>query len=549
MDFTTIAPFLVVCAFSVTVITLVIWFLAAQKAKRLKSENHDLATRCGEKEYRISTLEENLHATQVALDKASSQLERYRPVIDVEGKAAEIMSHAQNSLAQARAILDQAQQKATQTIGAADSKAQNSLQEALAKSNSMLKQAQQQADQLIIDAKSNALEIAEDALAVRDRADEYQKVVIALKNIIDGYGDDYIVPSSSVLDGLAEDYGFTEAGEKLKEARLTSRNMIKQGLAATCDYVEDVRRKTAIAFVTDAFNGKVDSVLAKTKADNIGKLRQEILDAYALVNKNGQAFRSARILEAFRDARLAELRWGAVVVELRELEREEQRAIKEQLREEERARKEYERAIRDAARDESKIQAALEKARMEMAHASESQKAKYELQLAELTEKLREAEARAQRALSMAQQTRSGHVYVISNFGSFGCDVFKIGMTRRLEPQDRIRELGDASVPFPFDVHAMIYSEDAPTLETSLHKKFNELRVNKVNSRKEFFRLGLADVREAAREMGVTASFTLLAQAAEYRETLALEKLPHAELQMRLQALMNEEIMEAVSDE
>ena len=263
------------------------------------------------------------------------------------------------------------------------------------------------------------------------------------------------------------------------------------------------------------------------------------------MNKNGQAFRNARITEAFRDARLEELRWGAVLVELKNLEREEQRSIKERIREEERARREYEKAIRDAAKDEAKIQAALEKARAEMAQASEDQKAKYEQQLAGLMEKLQEAEARAQRALSMAQQTRSGHVYVISNVGSFGGDVFKIGLTRRLEPLDRVRELGDASVPFSFDIHAMIFSEDAPSLETALHKKFNELRVNKVNSRKEFFRLGLTDIRDAISELGIAAHFTLLARAEEYRETLAMERLPREEMEARLLALMNEEVAEA----
>ena len=162
-------------------------------------------------------------------------------------------------------------------------------------------------------------------------------------------------------------------------------------------------------------------------------------------------------------------------------------------------------------------------------------------QLAALQEKLTEAEARSQRALSMAQQTRSGHVYVISNVGSFGEDVFKIGMTRRLEPLDRVRELGDASVPFAFDVHAMIYSEDAPALENALHRKFNELRLNKVNPRKEFFRVNLGDIRAATQEMGLTAQFTMLAQAQEYRESLAMANLPKEELERRMQGLLREE--------
>ncbi|MCY1274884.1 hypothetical protein D9M70_235140 [compost metagenome] len=115
-------------------------------------------------------------------------------------------------------------------------------------------------------------------------------------------------------------------------------------------------------------------------------------------------------------------------------------------------------------------------------------------------------------------------MYVISNIGSFGEEVFKIGMTRRLEPQDRIRELGDASVPFEFDVHAMIFSDDAPGLEKSLHRHFLRQQVNKVNPRKEFFRLGLEDIRQELDTLGVETHWTMTARAHEYRESLRIEQ-------------------------
>jgi T5orf172 domain len=124
----------------------------------------------------------------------------------------------------------------------------------------------------------------------------------------------------------------------------------------------------------------------------------------------------------------------------------------------------------------------------------------------------------------MAQQTKKGNVYIISNIGSFGEDVYKIGLTRRLDPNERVRELGDASVPFPFDVHAVLASDDAPALETALHRRFVERQVNKVNKRKEFFRISLTELRKAADEFGLETSWTLSAEAAQYRETLALEQ-------------------------
>lgn len=273
-----------------------------------------------------------------------------------------------------------------------------------------------------------------------------------------------------------------------------------------------------------AFNGKVDSALAKVKHDNYGKIKQEIIDAFALVNHNGAPFKNARINQSFLDTRQEELKWAVSTHELRQIELAEQREIKQQIREEEKARKEIEKAIKEAEKEERILQKALEKARAELASANEEQRLEFEAQLADLESKLVEAEERGQRALSMAQQTRRGHVYIISNIGSFGENVFKIGMTRRLEPLDRVKELGDASVPFSFDIHAMIYSEDAPTLEKELHRRFERESVNKVNPRKEFFKISLAEVRQVVEQQNLPdVHWTMKAEAAEYRESLAIE--------------------------
>jgi hypothetical protein len=342
-----------------------------------------------------------------------------------------------------------------------------------------------------------------------------------------------MIPSHSLLDDLAETYSHTEAGKQLKVARDYSKLMATQKRAAECDYVEKIRRDTAVRFVVDAFNGKVDSILSRAKVDNFGTLQQEIKDAAALVNHNGSAFRNARILKEYIDARIDELVWAVRTYELREREKEEQRQIREQMREEEKARREYERAMRDAAKEQDLIRRAMEKAQSQIARATEAQKAQFEAQLAELEEKLRQAEEKNQRALSMAQQTKAGHVYIISNIGSFGEHVYKVGLTRRLEPLDRVRELGDASVPFSFDVHAMIWSEDAPELERTLHRKFFEAQVNKVNPRKEFFRVGLADLRATVEDMGLNVSWTMTAAAAQYRESLAIARQIESDPELR----------------
>ncbi|MCB9716983.1 MAG: DUF4041 domain-containing protein [Myxococcales bacterium] len=428
---------------------------------------------------------------------------------------------------QAAQLVDAARRQAQQITSAAEQRAQ----EDRARSNAIALEGRRleqesitAAARLIEEAERKAQEIAGDALRARDQAEVYKQAARAIKNTVHGYGDEYLVPAQSVLDELAEAFDHKEAGQKLQEARGISAAMVEEGRAAACDYKEDRRRINAIRFVVDAFNGKVDSILSKVKHDNFGTLAQKIRDAFALVNMGGQAFKNARITEEYLESRLAELTWAVRAMELQRLEREEQKRIKEQLREEERARKEYEKAIRDAEKEERMLQKAMESARKHLAAASEAERQEYEQQLSELQKKLEEAEAKNQRALSMAQQTRRGHVYIISNVGSFGEDVYKIGLTRRLEPTDRVKELGDASVPFSFDIHAMIWAEDAPALETELHRVFQEAQVNKVNPRKEFFRLRLKDIREAVEARGFDIHWTMVAEAREYRESEALRK-------------------------
>ncbi|WP_394842231.1 DUF4041 domain-containing protein [Pendulispora brunnea] len=408
-------------------------------------------------------------------------------------------------------------------VARASAAAARSTADAGAHAAEAIKRANDESTRIIADANARAHQIAGEAWAAVQKAKELENTVRAMQNVIDGYGDRYVLPTTGVLDELAGQYGFADAGKKLKEARDRTRSLVKRGQAADCDYAEANRRVTAIAFVLDAFNGKVDSILADVREDNYGTLRQKILDAHALVNHHGAAFRNARIQRGYLESRLDELKWAVAVTDLKAKEREEQRAIKEKIREEEKAQRDFERAQKEAQKEEEALHKAMERARLEVARASSEQKAIYEQRLRELAEKLRAAEEKNQRALSMAQQTKVGHVYIISNEGSFGRDVFKIGMTRRLEPLDRVRELGDASVPFEFDVHAMIRCNDAPALENALHKGFVRHQVNKMNARKEFFRIGLADIRREVERLGIQCTWTMTAACREFRETQALE--------------------------
>lgn len=475
------------------------------------------------------------NAAKDRLRSENEALSKYRTIQDAKAEAERILAEAGRNVEVSERAANAIRERATREAHETTARAEEEANAVRAQASQALKSAQERVESIMVSAHHEAKaivdgamkrgeEIAGSAFEALRNAERYEQVAKAMKNLIEGYGDQYVIPSRSLLDELASDYGFTEAGEELKNARERSRMLVRGNQAATCDYVEQNRRETAIRFVVDAFNGKVDSILSRTKTDNVGKLEQEIRDAFNLVNFNGAAFRSARILDSYLEARLTELKWGATVQELKARDKEEQRRIKEQIREEERAQREFERSMREAAKEEEALRKAMEKIQAQVEKASADQRERYEAQLAEMAEKLRQAEERSQRAKSMAEQTRMGHVYVISNVGSFGEEVFKIGLTRRLEPLDRIRELGDASVPFGFDVHAMIFSENAPSLETSLHRHFLTAQVNKVNPRKEFFRVPISVIKGELEKLGITAQWTLAAEAAEYRETLAIER-------------------------
>ena len=274
-----------------------------------------------------------------------------------------------------------------------------------------------------------------------------------------------------------------------------------------------------------AFNGECDVLIAKVKWNNINQMKERMQKLFDAINKLGEGF-NVYLSNQYLDLKRKELILEHEYQTKRQQEKESMRAIQEELREEEKAKREFEQAQKEAEKEEANYQKALDKARKEMELATGEKHDKLQLQIQRLEQELKEAQEKKERALSMAQQTKRGHVYIISNIGSFGENVYKIGMTRRLEPTDRIKELGDASVPFLFDIHAMIYSDEARTLEYELHKAFTNKKVNMLNYRKEFFNVTLDEIEQQIKDIGIEAEFSRLPEAMEYRETLAiLDKL------------------------
>lgn len=487
---------------------------------KYQTENSSLKTNLQSAKKDLSYIQ----ITNRELKDKIAELSKYQNIIDVKIECEYLLKKAQKDYEKLRERgnleLSEAQENAKESrrnIKELTEKKQREIE-------LLYENAVRESKRIIDNAENKAETIGGDAYRSLREADEIASRIQAMKNVIKGYGNEYLVPSYTLLDELAEDFSHKDAGENLKKLRQNNKMMIVNRQAGICEYMDNERQKTAVDFVIDAYNGKVDSILSTVRKDNYGILKQKIEDAFQLVNFNGKAFRNARISEIYHQARLEELKWAVVAQELRANELEEQRQIREQIREEEKARKEFEKAIKDAEKEEQTLKRLIEKAEAQVSRANEEQKALFQQKLEELQGKLEQAEEKNQRAISMAQQTKTGNVYVISNIGSFGEHVYKIGMTRRLEPLDRVRELGDASVPFEFDVHAMIYSDDAPALERQLHKKFLKNQLNKINPRKEFFRLDLSDLKNHIETIGINCKWTLLAEAKQYRETLKLEE-------------------------
>ncbi len=456
--------------------------------------------------------------------ESTEYLKKYEPIRSIEEELKRVSNEIEEKIAKTTLEMEEAIEISKSEANSIRNEAREKATEIKNRAETILENAHKIASKIETEANAKAENIAGEAWEAKNNAEQYQKTVKAMKNIIKGYGDEYLIPNHSLLDDLAEEYNHKEAGQELTQIRTQIKSMIKNNEVAECDYVEAYRKTTAIEFVLDAFNGKIDTIMAKVKHDNYGKLLQSIKDAFRLVNHNGKAFRNARITDRYYNVILEQLKLAVTVHEIKKQDLQEQREIRETIREEEKARRDFERARKEAEKEE-KI---LEKARIEieakLLKVADEDRTKFEQELEDIKQKLLIAEEKGQRAMSMAQQTKKGHVYIISNVGSFGENIFKIGLTRRLEPLDRVKELGDASVPFTFDVHAMIHSDDAPRLEKELHETFNSERVNKINYRKEFFSIPINEIKAKVDTFGLETHWTMKSEALEYRESLEIKK-------------------------
>lgn len=385
--------------------------------------------------------------------------------------------------------------------------------------------------------KTDTAALEELKAALTDKKNATIEQEVALQSIL-GRIDLYSRVDDFVAYGHFEtpDYLY-ETSERfaaeIKSLRDKQRSMIKDGSAFTQEgavsLTGDARIDKKIIdgqmkLLMRAFNIESDLLISKVSPSNfdrtLGRIEKLANDLEKLV-----ASLRCGISIDYVTAKYEECGIQYQFTLKKKEEQEEQRLIREQMREEAKAEKEFRDALAAAEKEERMYQSLLDKAREELGRASVEERALAEAKIAQLQAQLEEAEAKGERAKSLAEQTRRGHVYVISNIGSFGENVYKIGMTRRLDPMDRVKELGDASVPFSFDVHAIIFSDDAPTLETALHREFSHNRVNAVNLRKEFFRVNLEHIQKAVEKLSEDeADFITTIAAEEYFETKRLRE-------------------------
>lgn len=282
--------------------------------------------------------------------------------------------------------------------------------------------------------------------------------------------------------------------------------------------------KDNVKQILRSFNNECETAIDKVKFNNVEAVRKKIEKSYESLNKMNSGMQ-IRIMPNYLNLKLEELNLSYEYAMKKQEEKEEQREIREQLKEEAKLQKEIEEARKNINKEQAHYQNALRKLQIQIDSSTEEERNELLTKKEEVMKHLEELDVSLKDIDYREANKRAGYVYIISNIGSFGEDVFKIGMTRRLEPLDRVKELGDASVPFNFDLHALIFSDDAPKLENSLHHAFEDRKINMINHRREFFNVSLKEIEEVVkREFDKTVEFKEMPDAEQYRETLMIKK-------------------------
>lgn len=386
-------------------------------------------------------------------------------------------------------------------------------------------------------------EVSQETLSLIDAKKELEKVKADLKEStqeLSNIEDQILVAIDTIeLESFSlytPKWKFTNSEEyrdKLLHIRDQQKTMLKEGTAACGNFTWAVNNSKAEGkkLVKDvqklclrSFNNECDAAVSSVRFNNYDRCEARIRKSADTIEKLGRIMQIF-ISERYIDLKIQELQLALEYEQKKQEEKEALRELKAQRREEEQARKEMEIARQTAEKERQHYSNALSKLTEQLQSCDSEQKKKLLERKYEIEKHLEKVIANIEDLDYRQANIKAGYVYVISNIGAFGENVYKIGMTRRLDPQERVDELGDASVPFKFDVHAMIFSENAPALEAALHREFESKKVNMINGRKEFFKVSLDEIKKVVfQNHDKAVEFIDVPSAEQYRETLKLAR-------------------------
>lgn len=370
---------------------------------------------------------------------------------------------------------------------------------------------------------------------LQDKKDKIEKITAELQEkeeLLTKIDDAFLLEEFGLYTPKYKFATVSEYKVRLDVLRLRQTAMARDGSA--CEYGTTWQVNGSLAqgtrmareftkLIVKTFNTECDDTIERVKFFNVDASRKRIEKSFTLLNRLGSQLQ-IRLSSEYLAEKIAELELAFEYQIKKQEEKEEQKRLREKVREDAKLQREIDEARELLAKEERHFRRAL--ARMEKQLENTTLDADRSLLLDEITliqQKIIEVESKRQDIDYRAKNAQAGYVYVISNLGAFGDGVFKIGVTRRLEPLDRIDELGGASVPFDFDVHALVFSDDAFALEAALHRHFSDRKLNIVNGRKEFFRAEIDEIAAVLREsFAKPVEFVSIAEAAEYRQSVRL---------------------------
>ena len=381
-------------------------------------------------------------------------------------------------------------------------------------------------------AKEKEAELDEKLMYKKLRLDSASKEVEELEKELKYARDEIEFQEHGLYEPKYNFINATAYKERLDAVRKQQKQMIKDKTAAIATKeltVDGDKRKgkamtnANVKQILRSFNNETEVIINKVKHSNLDSSKNRIEKSFTQLNKLYER-EHVQLTKGYYNLKIDEMHIAYEYELKKQEEKEELREAREREREEKKLQKELEKEKEKFNNENTKINDEIGQVKQELISAADEEKAKLEAEIAKLQVALDKNNEEIKKINEYKEKPGAGYVYIISNIGSFGEDVFKIGVTRRDNPEDRVRELSSASVPFRFDTHVFIFSKNAYDLENELHERFDKQRVNKVNPRKEFFRISMDDIKQIVEEnKGAVHSFVEHVDAEEYYDTLKIE--------------------------